>query len=200
MEEADKVNNAAHYEELPARYLGHSLYRVRDPKDKTKFLPGFQKFVPKQTSGGHKVTFEDEVRRAASEYLRKAWDAAVDAHAFVRESARLIQAKPGDPTFDKRKASLLEMSKVMHLTIHLQKPKPTTVTVLDVALSEGVAHATIAIQNNSAKQAVPKKVKKAAAVKSVIDGAISGYSQLTGNAADDRKLIDWLVKHYRKGF
>jgi hypothetical protein len=88
----------------------------------------------------------------------------------------------------------------MHLTIHLQKPKPTTVTVLDVALSEGVAHATIAIQNNSAKQAVPKKVKKAAAVKSVIDGAISGYSQLTGTAADDRKLIDWLVKHYRKGF
>ena len=200
MEDGEKVNNAAHYEELPARYLGHSLYRVRDPKDKTKFLPGFQKFVPKQTSGGHKVTFEDEVRRAASEYLRKAWDAAVDAHAFVRESARLIQAKPGDPIFDTRKKSLLEMSKMMHLTIHLQKPKPKTVTVLDVALSEGVAHATIAIQNNAAKQPVPKKGKKAAAVKSVIDGAVTGYGELTGSPADDRKLIDWLVKHYRKGF
>lgn len=200
MEEAEKVNNAAHYEELPARYLGHSLYRIPDPKDKTKFLPGFQKFVPKQTSGGHKVTFEDEVRRAASEYLRKAWDAAVDAHAFVRESARLIKDKPADPTFDRRKTSLLEMSKKMHLTIHLQKPKPSTVTVLDVALSEGVAHATIAIQNNAASQPVPKKAKKAAAVKSVIDGAIAGYSQLTGSPADDRKLIDWLVKHYRKGF
>src|SRR5262249_12915819 len=50
MEESEKVNNAAHYEELPARYLGRSLYRNRDPADKTKFLPGFQKFVPKQTS------------------------------------------------------------------------------------------------------------------------------------------------------
>ena len=200
MEEADKVNNAAHYEELPARYLGTSLYHLRDPKDKTKTLPGFQKFVPKQTSGGHKVTFEDEVRRAASEYLRKAWDAAVDAHAFIRESARLIKDKPAEPTFDKRKTSLLEMSKKMHLTIHLQKPKPSTVTVLDVVLSEGVAHATIAIQDNAAKQPVPKKAKKAAAVKSVIDGAIAGYGQLTGNAADDRKLMDWLVKHYHKGF
>ncbi len=34
----------------------------------------------------------------------------------------------------------------------------------------------------------------------MIDGAIAGYGELTGNAADDRKLIDWLVKHYRKGF
>ena len=200
MEESEKVNNAAHYEELPARYLGRSLYHIRDPNDKTKFLPGFQKFVPKQTSGGHKVTFEDEVRRAASEYLRKAWDAAVDAHQFVRESARLIQAKPADRVFDKRKSSLLQMSKMMKLTIHQQKPKPTTVTVLDVALSEGVAHATIAIQDNAAKQPVPTKVKKAAAVRTVIDGAIAGYGELTGNAADDRKLIDWLVKHYRKGF
>jgi hypothetical protein len=200
MEDSEKVNNAAHYEELPARYLGRSLYRIRDPNDKTKFLPGFQKFVPKQTSGGHKVTREGEVRRAASEYLRKAWDAAVDAHQFVRESARLIQAKPADRVFDTRKSSLLQMSKMMKLTIHQQKPKPTTVTVLDVALSEGVAHATIAIQDNAAKQPVPTKGKKAAAVKSVVDGAIAGYGELTGNAADDRKLIDWLVKHYRKGF
>jgi hypothetical protein len=200
MEESEKVNNAAHYEELPARYLGRSLYHIRDPNDKTKFLPGFQKFVPKQTSGGHKVTFEDEVRRAASEYLRKAWDAAVDAHQFVRESARLIQAKPADRDFEKRKSSLLQMSKMMKLTIHQQKPKPTTVTVLDVALSEGVAHATIAIQDNAAKQPVPTKGKKAAAVRTVIDGAIAGYGELTGSAADDRKLIDWLVKHYRKGF
>ena len=34
----------------------------------------------------------------------------------------------------------------------------------------------------------------------VIDGVIADYGELTGSAGDDRKLVDWLVKHYRKGF
>ena len=74
MTETEKVNNAAHYEELPARSLGTSRFAT------TTFTPG-------QTAGGATVTFEDKVRRAASEYLRKAWDAAVDAHQFVRNVA-----------------------------------------------------------------------------------------------------------------
>ena len=29
---------------------------------------------------------------------------------------------------------------------------------------------------------------------------ISDFGELTGDAGEDRKLVDWLVKHYRKGF
>ncbi len=86
----------------------------------------------------------------------------------------------------------------MKLTIHQQKPKPNTVSVLD--LSEGVAHAASAIQDNASLQPVPSKVKKGAAVKTVISGAIAAYGELTDNATDDRKLMDWLVSHYRRGF
>lgn len=72
----------------------------------------------------------------------------------------------------------------------------------DIVLSEGAAHAMTIIQNAAAKQAVPKapvapKVK-ADYVQEVIDGSIKSYGALTGNAADDKALVYWLVKEYRK--
>ena len=63
------------------------------------------------------MTFEGEVRRAASEYLRKAWDAAVDAHEFVREAAKKIGKKPNSRRSQEQEA-LLEISKMEHLTVH----------------------------------------------------------------------------------
>ena len=187
MPDAKKVCNAAHYEELPARSLGVSAFAT------TTFTPGVK------ASGG-KVTFEDEVRRVASEYLRKAWDAAVDAHQFVRETAKAIINDPAGKHFDSNKASLLEVSKMEQLTIHQQVPAPSTVTTLDAVLSEGVAHGTRRIQGKLKAQSVPATKNKKVAAKALIDGAINDYGALLGNAADDRKLMDWLVKHYRKGF
>ena len=187
MPDAKKVCNAAHYEELPARNLGVSAFAT------TTFTPGVK-------ATGGKVTFEDEVRRVASEYLRKAWDAAVDAHQFVRETAKAIINDPAGKHFDSHKASLLEVSKMEQLTIHQQVPAPSTVTTLDAVLSEGVAHGTRRIQGKLKAQSVPATKNKKVAVKALIDGAINDYGALLGNAADDRKLMDWLVKHYRKGF
>jgi hypothetical protein len=187
MTDAKKVCNAAHYEELPARSLGVS-----------KFVG--KVFTPGVKASGGKVTFEDEVRRVASEYLRKAWDAAVDAHGFVRETAKEIIKNPGAKTFDKKKKSLLEVSKMEHLTIHEQQPSPSTVTTLDAILSEGVAHATVRIQGKLKKQSMPATKNKKAAADALINGAINDYGELLGSAAEDRKLMDWLVKHYRKGF
>ena len=186
MSEADKVNNAAHYEELPARSLGISQFAS------TVFTPGQKNGLP--------VTFEDEVRRAASEYLRKAWDAAVDAHQFVRNVAKEMNAKPASNAFRSNKASLIEISKMEQLTIHQQVPAPTEVTNLDLVLSEGVAHATVRIKRKAFKQAVTPGAKKSDAVNAVIDGAIADYGHLLGSPAADRKLIDWLVGHYRRGF
>jgi len=188
MSEALKVNNAAHYEELPARSLGVSRFATKT-------------FTPGKTASGAKETFEDEVRRAASEYLRKAWDAAVDAHAFVRDVAKKLDANPKSTAFaKKKKKSLLEISKMEHLTIHWQQPKPITVTTLDLSLSEGVAHAMSWLQDHTDQQAVPSSGNRKAAVSAVVDGVISHYGELTGDAGEDRKLVDWLVKHYRKGF
>lgn len=187
MSDAQKVCNAAHYEELPARSLGVSAFVGKT------FTPGVK------ASGG-KVTFEDEVRRVASEYLRKAWDAAVDAHQFVRETAKEIINNPAAKPFDKHKKGLLEVSKMEHLTIHQQVPKPSTVTTLDAVLSEGVAHGTKRIQGKLKSQTVPATKNKKKAADALIDGAINDYGEMLGSPADDRKLMDWLVKHYRKGF
>jgi hypothetical protein len=187
MTEDEKVNNAAHYEELPARELGKSLYVG------LTFTPGVKK-------GGGVVGFDDEVRRQASEYLRKAWDKAVDVHAFLRAIRKDIEG--GNPaSFAASKTRILEISKLERLTIHAQTT-PSTINMNDIVLSEGAAHAMTIIQNAAAKQAVPKapvapKVK-ADYVQEVIDGSIKSYGALTGNAADDKALVDWLVKEYRK--
>jgi len=185
MSEPDKVGNAAHYEELPRRLLGKSRYATAT-------------FTPGQTAGGKAVTFEDHVRRDASEYLRKAWDRAVDVHGFVRGTARDILG--GAKVFDARKPKLLEISKVEHLTIHAQQPQPSTVTVLDAVLSEGVARGTARIMRLGPKQPMPTSTDRAAAVTQLIDSAIADYGALLGNRAEERKLMDWLVAGYRTGF
>jgi hypothetical protein len=187
MSEDEKVNNAAHYEELPARELKTSLYAG------VTFTPGVKK-------GGGKVEFPDEVKREASEYLRKAWDKAVDVHSFLRSIRREIEA--GNPgAFAAKKSRILEISKLEKLTIHEQST-PSTINMNDIVLSEGAAHAMTIIQEAAEKQAVPKtpvapKVK-ADYVQDVIDGSIKSYGALTGNTGDDKTLVDWLVKEYRK--
>jgi hypothetical protein len=187
MTEDEKVNNAAHYEELPARELGTSLYAG------VTFTPGVKK-------GGGKVTFEDEVRREASEYLRKAWDKAVDVHSFLRSIRREIEG--GNPgVFAAKKTRILEISKLEKLTIHDQTT-PSTINMNDIVLSEGAAHAMTIIQSAAEKQSVPAAAVapkvKADYVQDVIDGSIKSYGALTGNDGDDKKLVDWLVKEYRK--
>jgi hypothetical protein len=47
---------------------------------------------------------------------------------------------------------------------------------------------------------MPATKNKKAAADALINGAINDYGELLGSAAEDRKLMDWLVKHYRKGF
>lgn len=186
MSEADKLNNAAHFEELPWRQLGKSKY------------PG--KFTPGVVLGGGKVTFEDQIRREASEYLRKAWDAAVDAHNFLRGIRQEIE---GGSTvrFKANEAWIVEISKIEHLTIHEQTPAPTTINLNDVVLAEGVARATVHIQGLAGSQPVPSKAaigkSKNDYVESVISGAIDAYGALTGNKVSDRALFKWLVDHYQ---
>lgn len=189
MSETDKMQNAAHFEELPARYLGKSKYAG------LTFKPGVAK-------GGGKVTFEDQVRRKASEHLRKAWDKAVDVHTWLRERRQAVDiADTAD--FTKYKARLLEVSRLEKLTIHHQKPVKT-VNMNDVILAEGIARGTALIQRIARKESVPKAPDKGKTVEDhsdrLITDAINGYGALTGAPGTDKTLMDWLVKEYRKDF
>lgn len=187
MSEDDKICNAAHYEELPRRSLGTSSY------DGLTFKPGV-------VSSGGAVTFEDEVRRDASEYFRKAWDKAVDVHLFLRGIRQEIEGG-SDATFKSKSARILEISKLEHLTIHEQSA-PSTINMNDIVLAEGVARATGMVQNEAESQPVPSAAVppkgKPDYVEDVIVGAIKTHSHITGSYTDDRALFDWLVAQYQK--
>ena len=101
-----KVKNAAHYEELPRR----------DPTLGTSKYMGHT-FTPGTTKGGGKVTWEDEIQQMASEYLRQAWDASVDTFTFIRGVRKSALAGDKKP-FSTNKVLILEISKLMDLTIH----------------------------------------------------------------------------------
>lgn len=189
MTDDEKVNNAAHYEEIPRRQLGIGVFKVDQ-----EFKPGVS------ASTGGAVTFETEVRLAATQYLRKAWDAAVDTHLGLRR-VRVDVEKGSDARFKANEALIVEISKVCKLTIHEQTPKPKTVNLNDVVLCEGVARATAIIGSNAPKQAVPAAPAvgktKQDYVNEVVAGATKDYGALTGNAGDDKKLLDWMVAHYQ---
>jgi hypothetical protein len=191
LDEATKVGNAGHYEELPRRILGTSSYAGLT-------------FTPGVTKGGGAMTWEDTIHRQASEYLRKAWDAAVDTHTWLR-GVRKARLKGDATPFDTERPLILEMSQLMDLTVHAQNPAKARITPLDVTLTESIARAVGLIGNLADAEAVPHlygpwqnpgdedRMAKAA----VIDAAIAKYGRLLGDPARDIKLLDWLVAHYR---
>jgi hypothetical protein len=127
-----KVTNAAHFEEIPRRKLGKSKYT--DPTGK------FLDFKPGSSAGGGAQTFEDKVREKAVEFFRKAWDKAQDVNELIRNIRKDELA--GDTTsFDSNKARILELSKLMHLTVHTQPAATASINQVDVVLSEGVPRA-----------------------------------------------------------
>jgi hypothetical protein len=189
MSEDEKVNNAAHYEEIPRRQLGISIF-----KSDQEFKPGVS------ASTGAPMTFEEKVRLRARQYMRKAWDAAVDAHLGMR-GVRVDIEKGSDAKFKAHEVLILEISKIAKLTVHEQKPKPKTINLNDVVLLEGVARSTSIIQQFLSAQPVPKapvgsKTEQDYADE-VVAGATKDYGALLGNAADDKKLLDWMVAHYQ---
>ena len=99
------------------------------------------------------------------------------------------------------KARIVELSKLMNLTIHHQTPV-STINMNDIILAEGVARGTALIQRLARKQSVPKSPvppkKQDDYSNDVINGSIRSYGALTGNLTRDKILMDWLVKEYRK--
>jgi hypothetical protein len=191
LDESIKVANAGHYEELPRRVLGTSSY------------PGLT-FKPGVKKGGGAVTWEDTIRRRASEYLRKAWDAAVDTHTWIRRVRKAQLA--GDKTpFTTNKALILEVSKLENLSVHEQDPANAEITALDVTLTESIARGvglvgqiadSIAVQHPMGPF-MSQADEDAAAEAQVIHDAVQKYGELRKDWTKDKALLDWFVAHYR---
>jgi hypothetical protein len=182
MTEDEKVCNAAHYEELPARKLGKSSF------------PGT--FTPGKLAGGGTVTAVDLAKREASEYLRKAWDAAVDVHSSVR-GVRKRALKGDKKVFGDNRAFLLEVSQNMNLTIHTQAAAFAKVTALDVTITESIAHAMTNLQDLAEKQPTPAgPLSVQGMADKIVGGAVAAYANLLGDPGKDKALLDWLVLHY----
>lgn len=226
-----KATNAAHYEEVPMRILNLSRYKDA--------VGNFIEFKPGISGSGAPQTLPEKARTKADQVLRKAWDKAVDVFSFIRE-VRMAEVAGDHALFNARKARLMEISKLMHLTIHEQSAAAATVNQVDVVLAEGVAHAMIRIQENASNQTLPFELKmprlKAGfqpqpapvmtqkleltpvsglgptpaqelseavltedqAAARIVEGSIRDYGQLLDDYADDKKLVDWLVKEYKK--
>ena len=185
LDEARKVNNAAHYEELPRREMGTSNF------DTLTFVPGTK-------PGGGAVTREDKIKADANLYIRKAWDAGVDAHTFIR-GLRLEYLKGNNAPFAKHNALIMEMSKLMDLTIHEQAKGKEVVTTLDVTLSESIARGVSTIKDNtgSVPFPAPGALTDLELRDKIIAEAVNNYGNLLKDAARDKKLLDWLEAHYR---
>jgi hypothetical protein len=186
-----KVGNAGHYEELPRRKLGTSSYSG------LTFTPGVLK-------GGGAVTWEDTIRRESSEYLRKAWDAAVDTHTWLRGVRRAFLRRDRRP-FEDQRALILEVSQLMDLSVHRQVPAKARVTPLDVTLTESIARGVMLVGTVAEREPVEHpygpwldpRDEDVAARHILIDSAVSRYGRLLGDPVRDRALLDWLVAHYR---
>jgi len=191
MSEAEKVTNAAHFEEIPRRKLGASEYGA-----------SFE-FKPGQSKSGTPLTFDEKVRRKADEYLRKAWDKAVDVMDFLRSIRKEILGG-SNASFVSKKTRIMQVSRLMNLTIHEQPAATATINNLDIVLAEGIAHATTKIQEEASKQSVPATPPLVLIdaedfyARKVVDDSIKAYNALTGSFAGDKRLMDWLVSEYQR--
>jgi hypothetical protein len=188
-----KVNNAAHYEELPRRIWGVSRY------------PG-QTFTPGVSSSGAPLTTEERIRAGGAEFYRRAWDAAADFDDLIKEARR---DQLGGTALDGSTVTrLLEVSPLMGLTLHEQSGSPPDITQLDVTTSESIVRAMSMAGDHigSLPDIVPMGPflstadEIAVGVNRIVDAAMAAYGGLLGDATRDRALMDWLKNHYRNVF
>ena len=189
-----KIDNAAHYEELPRRILGISRY-----KSNKVFKPGI-------SSSGTKITTEDEIRASATYHYQLAWDAAADFDFLIKQARRdqLDSKYLDEKTLDR----LREVSPLMDLTLHEQTVSPINVTTLDITTSESIVR-SIGLAGEHVKKLDRKNIvpdnprltrdqKVATGTDLAVNAAMVAYGGILGDAARDRTLVDWLYVHHEK--
>jgi hypothetical protein len=131
--------------------------------------------------------------------LRQAWDAGVDAHTFIRGVRREYLAGNNKP-FNDNKAMILEISKLMDLTIHEQAAGKAVVTTLDVTLCESVSRGVKLVRGLARTVPFPSPLGALTDVEvrdQIVAAAVTKYGNLLNDATRDKALLDWLQGHYR---
>lgn len=186
MSEADKVNNAAHYEELPRRLLGTSSFAGHT------FTPGTKK-------GGGAVTRLDTVRKIGSDHLQHAWDAASDAHMWLRGVRKAWLTKKDTTPFTAEKTLILELSMLSDMTVHRQAAAHARITSLDIVIIESIVRAMGQIGTLVESEPLPGgPLSDKGAADVMVAEATKKYGQLLKDPARDKALVDWLAAHFRK--
>jgi hypothetical protein len=196
MDEDKKIANAAHFEEIPRRQMGISKFGDGHG--------GFKTFTPGILSHGGAQTWEDKLKKKASDDMQQAWDAAVDTHTGLR-AVRKALLKGNKSVFTANKAFILEASDRMDLTVHKQDPAKAEVTPLDVTLAESIARAMgligSIVQREPVKRWTTRHWGSAAEEEkwqrdTQIRIGVVKYGQLL---TPDRsmKLIDWFIAHFK---
>lgn len=185
LDEATKVNNAAHYEELPRRDMGNSNFTT-------------DTFVPGTKPGGGATTREDTIKGMAADYIRKAWDAGVDVHLFIR-ALRREYLEGNNKRFADNKTLIMEISKLMDLTIHEQASGKEIVTTLDLTLAESISRGVALVRGITATVPFPAPgtLTDLELRDKIVSEAVKKYDSLLKDAGRDKKLLDWLEAHYR---
>ncbi|MEU8611202.1 hypothetical protein AB0C29_24775, partial [Actinoplanes sp. NPDC048791] len=185
MDEAAKVGNAAHYEELPRRSLGTSSFAGHT------FTPGVKK-------GGAAVTRTDIVRKIAGDHVQHAWDAASDAHMWLRGVRKAWVTKKDKAPFTADKALILELSKLCDLTVHHQAVAHARITTLDITIIESVVRAMGIIGSLVDSEPLPGgPLSDKGAADVMVAEATKKYGRLLHDPARDKALVDWLAAHFR---
>jgi hypothetical protein len=182
MSEEDKINNAAHYEELPRRSLG-----ISDFPDHT--------FLPSVLVGGAVMTRLDVVRKVARDRLQYAWEAAAAAHRWLR---RIHEAGLANDTlpFTTNKPLILELSQLTDMTIHHQADEHARVTLLDITIIESIARAMwiLTLGVDTQKKVPDDSMSDQEAADEMIAVASANYGLLRDEERE-KLLVDWLAAH-----
>ena len=107
-----------------------------------------------------------------------------------------------------KKKRIMELSKLMHLTVRKQPANSASDQQVDLVLAEGIAHGAKNAYEIGQKASVPtpadmkmpdpERFQIYTAFNKVIEDSIKAAGTITGNYADDKKLMDWMVAEYRK--
>lgn len=224
--ETEKVTNAAHYEEIPRRKLGTSEYKLPDGGFRD-FKPGTSSAgAPLTFSEKVKGKADNYFRKAWDKAvdvhgfvrdIRKA-EVGGDHAPFNAHKARLLEiSKLTHLTIHEQPAATATVNQV---DVVLTEGVARAAGIMEERAAKQPVYNPFELKmpplsmgfKPERPSLLPRKLElqpmpelkvsviqtEDEAVNQVIDATIKQFGNLTGNEADDRKLLDWLVAEYKK--
>ncbi|MBV7530807.1 hypothetical protein [Chitinophaga sp. sic0106] len=174
-----KINNAAHYEEVPRRIHGNSSYLG-------------EVFTPEKTASGRSESTEEVRRNAVGDKVQWLWKKAADVHdVLVIMRRQLEEGNKSD--FEKFKPDLVDISKAFGLTLHTQSGN-MSITGFDLVLIEGFVHTLHILKSKVGKMPVMQFESAHDPVREIILNALA-QKALFLDTKQARDFYTWIEYH-----